>query len=111
MINYLNPPSVSIWKYVNDTALAEVVPKGTTSTFQEAIAEGERVSMTNKLQLNAEKCKEVIIDFKVARNEFDPIVINTRELCLVEYAEIYSVINTIKKVNKCLYFLVLLRRA
>ena len=39
MINDLNPPSVSSWKYVDDTTLAEVVPKGTTSTVQEAIAE------------------------------------------------------------------------
>ena len=44
MINDLNPPSVSSWKYADDTTLAEVVPKGTTSTVQEAIAEVERWS-------------------------------------------------------------------
>ena len=63
------------------------------------------------------------MDFKVARSEFDPIVINTKELCLVKHAKILGVIisntlqwnnhvnNTIKKANKRLYFLVLLRRA
>ena len=81
------------------------------------------MSKTNRLQLNAEKCKELIIDFKVARGEFDPIVINTKELCLVEHAKVLNVTisnalqcnnhvnNTIKKANKRLYFLVLLRRA
>ena len=48
MINDLNPPSVSSWKYADDTTLAEVVPKGTTSTVQEAIAEVERWSKERK---------------------------------------------------------------
>ena len=81
------------------------------------------MSKTNRLQLNAEKCKESIIDFKVARSEFDPIVINTKELCLVEHAKILNITisnalqcnnhvnNTIKKGNKRLFFLGLLRRA
>ena len=30
MINEVNPPSVSSWKYIDDTTLAKVVPKGTT---------------------------------------------------------------------------------
>ena len=38
MINDLNPPSVSSWKYVDDTTLAEVVPKGITSTVQKLLA-------------------------------------------------------------------------
>ena len=84
----LNLPSVSSWKYVDDTTLAEVVLKGTTSNVQEAIAEVERCLTTNKLQLNAEKCKELIIDLKVARSEFDPNVINTKELYLVQHAKI-----------------------
>ena len=71
--------------------MAEVVPKGTASTVQEAIAKVESWSTTNKLQLNAEKCKELFIDFKVARSEFDPIVINTKELCLAEHAKILGV--------------------
>ena len=31
MINEVNPPSVSSWKYIDDTTLPEVVPKGTTT--------------------------------------------------------------------------------
>ena len=69
MINDQNPPSVSSWKYVDDTTLAEIVPKGTTSNNQEAIAEVEPWSTMNKLQLNAKKCKELIIDFKFAKSE------------------------------------------
>ena len=59
----------------------------------------------------------LLIDFKVARSEFDPIVVNTKELGSVEHAKILCVTisNTLqwnkKKVNKRLYFLVLLRRA
>ena len=103
-------------------SMSEIVPKGTTSNNQEAIAEVEPWSTMNKLQLNAKKCKELIIDFKFARSEFDPIVIITKELCIIENAKILGVTtlnklqgnnhinNTIKKA-KGLYFLVLLRRA
>ncbi|XP_068706768.1 uncharacterized protein [Montipora foliosa] len=38
VVIYINEPSKS-FQYVDDTTLAEVVPKGTTSTVQEAIAE------------------------------------------------------------------------
>lgn len=41
MENDLNPPNVYSWKYVDDMTMAEVVPKGTASTVQEAIAEIE----------------------------------------------------------------------
>ena len=123
MINDLNPPDVCTWKYVDDTTLAECVPKAATSHVQDAVTDVVRWSSTNKLQLNAEKCKEVIIDFKIVKSEFDPIVINDRELCVVDHAKILGVTisnslqwndhicNIIKKANKRLYFLVLLRSA
>ena len=75
------------------------------------------------MQLNADKCKELIIDFKKNKHAFSPAVVNGKELAVVNSAKIlgitlsndlkwnFHVNETIKKANKRLYFLVLLRRA
>ena len=123
MINDLKPSRVTSWKYVDDTTLAEIVNKGAQSHVQNDVDEVQDWTVDNKLQLNADKCKELIIDFKTVKDSFDPIAINGKELELVNHAKILGVTissnflwnehvsSTIKKANKRLYFLVLLRRA
>ncbi len=37
MINDLRVPNVPTWKYVDDTSIAETVPKGTLSNAQAAV--------------------------------------------------------------------------
>ena len=123
MINDLNPSEVHAWKYVDDTTLAEVVPRNGKTFIQNAVTDVERWSNVNKLQLNADKCKEMVIDFKRQKQQFDAITINSKELELVSSAKVLGVIissslqwvdhvnGVIKKVNKRLYFLILLKRA
>ena len=123
MINDLRIPRVGTWKYVDDTTLAEVVPRGASSQVSHAVAVVEDWSRENKLQLNADKCKELVIDFKTNKHIFDPIIVDGKELCIVTHAKILGITlscnlqwnehvsDIIKKANKRLYFLVLLKRA
>jgi hypothetical protein len=64
MINDPNPPDAHSWKYLDDTTLAEAVPRNGQTNTQNAVTEVEKRPTTNKPQLNADKCKEMVIDFK-----------------------------------------------
>jgi hypothetical protein len=78
MINDLNPSEEHAWKYVDDTTLAEVVPQNGETFIQNAVTDVERWSNVNKLQLNADKCKEMVIDFKRQKQQFDAIIMNSK---------------------------------
>ncbi|XP_078349221.1 uncharacterized protein LOC144634192 [Oculina patagonica] len=123
MINDLSPSDVQTWKYVDDTTLAEVIAKDSESNIQEAVDTVALWSRCNKLQLNVDKCKELTIDFKKIKQSFAPISINSLDLDLVNSVKILGVTITdtlhwnnhvteiIKKANKRLYFIKLLKRA
>ncbi|CAB4003563.1 Hypothetical predicted protein, partial [Paramuricea clavata] len=112
MINDLNPPDAHSWKHVDDTTLAEVVPRNDQTNIQNAVTEVEKWSNINNLQLNAYKCKEMVIDFKKVKLMFDTITVNCKELELVSSAKVLGVTisnslqwvdhtnNVIKKANK-----------
>ena len=80
-------------------------------------------SKANGLSLNAEKCKELRIDFKKIKQPFDPVLVGGEALPIVESVKILGLVMTgtlqwkdniresIKKANKRLYFIVLLKRA
>ena len=123
MINDLSPSDVQTWKYVDDTTLAEVIPKGGESSMQKSVDSVALWSRCNKLQLNVDKCKELTIDFKKINQSFVPISINNVDLDLVNNVKILGVTisdtllwnnhvtEVIKKANKRLYFIKLLKRA
>ena len=73
MINDLYTPGSEAWKYVDDTTPAEVVPRGEQSLMQVAVTAVEQWSITNKLQLNSDKCKELLISFKRKQHQFDTV--------------------------------------
>lgn len=79
MINDLRPSDAQTWKYVDDTTLAEMIPKDGVSHIQSAVDWVVRWSRSNKLQLNVDKCKELTIDFKRIRQSFVPISINDKD--------------------------------
>ena len=66
MINYLNM-NAQQWKYVDDTTVSEVVVKG-------------REIHENRVQLNADKCKELRISFAKEQRVFDPVIIEGKEV-------------------------------
>ena len=67
------------------------------------------------MHLNEDKCKEIRIDFKKDKHSFDPVVINGKDLSVLENAKILSVTifndlkwndheeQAIKKANSRLY--------
>ena len=124
MINDLRMKDIDgSWKYVDDTTISEVVPKGSISRTQQAASSVENWSLRNKLQLNPDKCKELRIDFKQKKDQFDPISINDQQLQVVNHAKILGltisenlqwndhISETVKKANKRLYCLTQLKRA
>ena len=112
---------VRTWKYVDDTTITETIPRDGHSDVQLAVAAVEDWSCDNHMQLNADKCKEMIIDFKRNNHVFNHV--NGKELSVVESVKILGltvssnllwnnhVIEAIKKSNKRIFLLVLLKRA
>ena len=82
MINDLDT-NAQLWKYVDNTTVSEVVVKGGESHAQ---AIGNRViewSRENRVELNADKCKELRISFAKEQRVFDPVIIEGKEVKLV----------------------------
>ena len=71
MINDLRIPGVPTWKYADDTTIAEIVPRGEESHAQHAVNYVAEWSSCNLMQLNAAKCKELVIDFKKFKHHFE----------------------------------------
>ena len=123
MINDLQPSDAHCWKYVDDSMLAEVVQQDGLSSMPNAVSDVQRWSTENKLQLNADKCKEMVIDLKKVKHQFHTISVNSKELELVDSVKILGITisnslqwfnhvnEVVKKANKRLYFLILLKRA
>ena len=84
-----------------------------------AVTTVEQWSADNKFQLNPDKCKELIIDFKRSKRQFDAVIVNSKELELVDHAKGVTISNTlqwnchvsdvIQKANKRIYFLIMLK--
>ena len=64
MTNNLKVSDESSWKYVDNTFVAEVVPSESYSQVQCAADEVQTWSLDHKFQLNADKCKEIVVDLK-----------------------------------------------
>ena len=87
------------------------------SRFQNAVDLIVRWSRSNKLQLNVDKSKELIIDFKRIRQSLVPIPINDKDLDYVTEIKILGLNisnnllwnNHISDMIKRLYFLILLK--
>ena len=95
----------------------EIVPCGISSEIQKAADKVVDWSKDQRMHLNEDKCKEIRIDFKRNKHSFDPVVINGKDLSVVENAKILGVTisndlkwndhveQAIKKANSRLYFL------
>ena len=91
MIDGLNPPDAPSWKYVDDTTLAAVVQRNGRGHTQKTVTDVEKWSNVNKLQLNADRCQEIIIDLAEEMHECDTITVNSQELELVSSAKVLGV--------------------
>ena len=70
MINDLRVSDVHVWKYVDDTTIAEIVRKEGHDNIQNAVDAVQHWSHEQNMQLNADKCKEFTVT-NVLRLSFD----------------------------------------
>ena len=63
MINDLSVAYATLWKYVDDTTLAETVEKGETSMMQSREDELVQKTQADGFQLNESNCQELRISF------------------------------------------------
>jgi len=80
MINDLSVANTNIWKYVDDTTLAECVEKNGTSSMQSCVDEFVTKSRADNCQLNELKCKELRISFAKSENTLEPVTINNTNI-------------------------------
>ena len=111
------------WKYVDDATISQSIPRGSLCDVQHTVTAVEVWSWSQRMQLNADKCREMVIDFKKISHNFSPLKVDGNELPVTDCAKILSVkifcdlkwnnhiVDCIKKANKRLYFIVLLKRA
>ena len=123
MINDLNLTDFQMWKYIDDTTAAEVIPKDSHSTIQTGVNQLEDWTVQNKLQLQVPKCKELLFQFTAVRTSFPSVVLSSGILELVDHSKVLGltisndlkwskhVAEMIKRVNKRKYFIIQLKRA
>ena len=75
MINDLSVANTNIWKYVDDTTLAECVEKNGTSSMQSRFDEFVTKSRADGFQLTESKCKGLRISFTKSESILEPITI------------------------------------
>ena len=123
MVNDLDIPTSKLWRYVDDTSMAENILKGGSSTIQNDVDDLINQSEANKFQMNERKCKELQIGFSKLINQFEPIKIHNTPLEVVKSTKILGltlsddlkwnehVLQIVKKARKRLYCLAQLKRS
>ena len=123
MINNLSVANTNIWKYADDTTLAECVEKNETSSMQSRVDKFVTKSRADGFQLNESKCKELRISFIKSENTLEPVTISNTNIEVVPSAKLLGVMISndlkwnvhvemiCKKVAVSLYFLRQLKRA
>ena len=79
----INTSDTEIWKYVDDTSIAEPVAKNQASMIQDSVNELVAMSDENKFELNESKCKEIRISFANTKADFASIIINEKAIKVV----------------------------
>ena len=88
MINDLVVDALT-WKYVDNTTIAQTIPRGLTGDVKSAVSIVEAWSIENRM--NADKWKVMRIDFERNTHNFPPIVINGKELSVSNSVKILGV--------------------
>ena len=116
MINDLKVDALT-WKYVDDTTISQTIPRGSLGNAQHAVTAVEDWSRSQLMQLSADKCKEMVIDFKKISHNFSPLEVDGNKLPVTNYAKMLDVtissdlkwnnhiVDCIKKANKRLFFI------
>ncbi len=123
MVDDIDVTNTELWKYVDDTTIAENVAKNQASRIQDDVNELVTKLGENKFQLNEKKCKEMRISFAKTPADFNPIIINGKAIEQVSCVKLlglnitsdlkwnHHISEISRKVSKRLYFLKQLKRA
>jgi hypothetical protein len=123
MVNDLDIPTSKLWRYADDTSMAETILKGGSSTIQNDVDDSINQSEAKKFQMNEGKCKDEQIEFSKLINQFEPIKIHNNPLEVVKSAKILGltlsddlkwnehVLQIVKKARKRMYCLAQLKRS
>ncbi len=76
---------------MDDTTASEVFPKGNVSTAQNIADHVMQWSEEDRLQLHPDKCKELRISFSKDLVVLDQVILNSKEIELVESAKLLRV--------------------
>ena len=68
---------------LNLSTIDELVPRGAQGDIQSAVSAVQDRSREQCIQLNADKCKEMIINFKNNKHVFSPVVVDEKELAVI----------------------------
>ena len=90
MINDLKVDALT-WKYVADTTFSQTIPRGSSGDVQSAVSDVEAWSQVNKVELNVDKCKEMIVDFERDTHNLSLVVINGKDLPVCNSVKILGV--------------------
>ena len=88
MIDDINTSNMELWKYVDNTTIAECVDRKEVSHIQSGVQDLIAKSNQNKFQLNESKCKELLILLAKSAVDFTPIVINGKAIEVVSTAKL-----------------------
>ncbi|XP_028414252.1 uncharacterized protein LOC114537310 [Dendronephthya gigantea] len=113
----------NLWKYVDDSTMSEIMNKDQPGIMQAYVNEFSSKSGSDGMQLKESKCKELRISFSNVKREFDAIIINDKNIEVVQCEKLLGLtisdnlkwnkhIETVcKKISTRLYFLRQLKRA
>ena len=73
---------------MDDTTIAEIVPRGKDSHVQHSANYVAEWSSCSLMQLNVAKCKELVIDFKKFKHHFESLFVSDKNLTVVQNAKI-----------------------
>ena len=116
MINDLVISDHHVWKHADDTTTSEVVHKDEVNNAQSIADCVMEWSRGNRVHLNPSKCKELRISFAKKPAVFDPVVVYSKELKVVNCIKLLGLTfsnnltwnayidEVVKKVGKRLYF-------
>ena len=90
MINDLDVSGVSLWKYVDDLTVSEIVSKNMTSNIQSIVDDIQSQSESLKFTLNEDKCQEMRIQFSKVQSQCLPLTIYSKKLALVNQAKMFG---------------------
>ena len=80
MVDDIDVTNTELWKYVDDSTIAQNVAKNQASRIQDDVNELVTKSGENNFQLNEKKCKEMRISFAKTPADFNPIIVNGKAI-------------------------------